>query len=173
MPTDTLYGVVGRADNPDTVGRIYQMRKRNPEKPCIILIGDLEQIWNFSISLSQKQKEVLKKFWPLDSARGKPEPVSVVLDCPDDRLLYLHRGTNTLAFRLPLPLGLCELLKKTGPLVAPSANTEGDSSAQTIAEAKNYFSDQVDLYVDAGTLAGKPSKIVRLYSNGSTDIIRE
>ncbi|MDP3762639.1 MAG: hypothetical protein Q8Q97_01010, partial [bacterium] len=36
-----------------------------------------------------------------------------------------HRGAKTLAFRLSEKASLLKLLKKTGPLVAPSANPEG------------------------------------------------
>ncbi|MBI5139791.1 Sua5/YciO/YrdC/YwlC family protein, partial [Candidatus Nomurabacteria bacterium] len=49
MPTDTLYGVVGSALNPLVVEFIYKLRKRNPEKPCIILIGSLNELDKFSI----------------------------------------------------------------------------------------------------------------------------
>lgn len=52
MPTDTIYGIVGQALNKDTVLRIYNLKKRAPEKPCIILIGDIEQLKLFSINLS-------------------------------------------------------------------------------------------------------------------------
>ena len=39
VPTDTIYGIVGSALNPKTVARIYKLRRRNPKKPMIILIG--------------------------------------------------------------------------------------------------------------------------------------
>ena len=41
MPTDTIYGMVGRAEDISVVKRIYKIRKRNPDKPCIILISDI------------------------------------------------------------------------------------------------------------------------------------
>ena len=44
MPTDTIYGIVGQAENISTVNRIYNLKKRNPEKPCIILISNIEQL---------------------------------------------------------------------------------------------------------------------------------
>ena len=46
MPTDTIYGIVGKARSENTVKRIYEIRGRNPQKPCIILIGDKET-WQF------------------------------------------------------------------------------------------------------------------------------
>lgn len=43
MPTDTIYGVVGSALNPETVERIYKIKKRNPQKPFIVLLANREQ----------------------------------------------------------------------------------------------------------------------------------
>ena len=168
MPTDTLYGIVGRANNFATVERIYNARKRNPEKPCIILIGDISELEKFSIYLLKEEKEILEQYWFSVS-----EPVSVVLDCLNEKFAYLHRGTNTLAFRLPAQKELQNLLKQTGPLIAPSANPEGLSPAQTIDEAKKYFGDEVDLYIDGGEIKGKASKVIKLHKDGTIEIIRK
>jgi L-threonylcarbamoyladenylate synthase len=165
MPTDTIYGIVGQAQNVATIHRIYNLKKRNPEKPCIILIGNIEDLAEFSITVSDEQKEKLKEFWS--------GPVSVILDCEDESFSYLHRGTNTLAFRLPAPQTLQDLLLKTGPLIAPSANLEGSKPAENILEAKKYFGDLVDLYIDSGTISNKASKLVRLRKDGTVDILRE
>lgn len=165
MPTDTLYGIVGKATNPSTVNRIYDIRKRNRNKPCIVLIGSLSELEKFSVNLSEAQKNALKDHWP--------GPVSFVFDCNDDSLNYLHCGTQTLAFRLPVPVTLRELLLKVGPLVAPSANIEASPPAQSISMAKEYFGDLVDLYMDAGELQGYSSKVIKLHKDGSTTILRE
>lgn len=165
MPTDTLYGIVGSALNKDTVERIYALRKRNPEKPCIILISDPLELEKFSISLSQEQEQELAKFWP--------GPVSIVLDCEDENLSYLHRGTKTLAFRIPAISPLRELIKEVGPLIAPSANTEGGEPSKNVEEAQNYFGAGVDLYMDGGEVQGKPSKVIKLQKEGGAIILRE
>jgi L-threonylcarbamoyladenylate synthase len=164
MPTDTIYGIVGQALNESTVERIYEIRKRTPSKPCIILISKIEELKKFSINLSEKQKIELEKYWP--------GPVSIILDCFDDKFKYLHRGTNTLAFRIPHLQALRELLLKVGPLVAPSANTEALPPSQSIAEAKKYFGDKVDLYVDGGSLIAKASQVIKLAKNGFVTVLR-
>ncbi len=165
MPTDTLYGVVGRAENKVVVNRIYAIRRRAGEKPCIILISDWEDLSKFSVFPSETQKEFLKNL--------ENVPTSVVLTCEDESLAYLHRGTTSLAFRLPLNLGLQQLIKKTGALVAPSANPEGLPPSTTIQEAKDYFGDTVDMYIDGGTITGKASRIIRLNTDGTVSIIRD
>ena len=64
---------------------------------------------------------------------------------------------------MPKSKQLISLLKKTGPLVAPSANPEGEKPAETILEAKKYFGNQIDAYVSAQKrLSGKPSTLVSL-----------
>jgi L-threonylcarbamoyladenylate synthase len=168
MPTDTIYGIVGRALDPSVVNRIYEIRKRKPEKPCIVLIGDISELEKFSISLSSEQKEKIKEYW-LDNSK----PVSIVLECEDETFSYLHRGTKTLAIRLPFSKELQDLLLDIGPLVAPSANPEGLAPATNITEAQKYFSDSVDMYVDGGDMHGKPSKLIQLHKDGSVTILRE
>lgn len=169
LPTDTLYGIVGSALSRKTVERIYKLRRRNPKKPLIILIGSTADLKKFGIQPSSRIKKILKQWWP-----GK---VSVILPIANRggflrKFSYLHRGTGTLAFRLPDDSGLRSLLKKTGPLVAPSANLEGEPSAKTIRAAQKYFGDGVDGYVDVGRLNAKPSTLVQLDADGSCSVLR-
>ena len=163
MPTDTLYGIVGKANNQKVVNSIYEIRKRAPSKPCIILISDINELEKFHVDLSEEQKNKIKKF---------TEPTSFISDCSNDSFEYLHRGTKTLAFRLPVNHELRDLLKKTGSLIAPSANLEGMPPAENISDAKNYFGDSVDLYVDGGEIKGKASKVIRLHKDGSMEVLR-
>lgn len=165
LPTDTLYGIVGRAENPDVVERIYKIRKRAPQKPCIILISDISELEFFSINVSKEQEVFLNENWP-----GQ---VSVILDCLDEKFEYLHRGTQALAFRLPKEKDLRSLISQTGPLIAPSANVEGFPPAKNITEAKKYFGNLVDVYVDGGSIEGKASRIVKLNQDGTSTVIRE
>jgi len=172
MPTDTIYGMVGRAESKSVVERIYRIRNRDINKPCIILIGEKSELKKFSINLSEEQKEVLEKYWSFVSIQDL-WPTSIVLDCPEEKFTYLHRGTKTLAFRLPAPEGLRALLLQVGPLIAPSANTEKFPASENVEDAKKYFGDLVDLYMDGGTLFGKASRIIKLHKNGSVSIIRQ
>lgn len=172
IPTDTIYGIVGRASIRKAVVRLYALRRKTParheggaKKPFIVLIDSLTRLQNFGIRLTPIQKLFLKKIWP-----GK---VSVVLPCPSKKFSYLHLGTNTLAFRLPKSKSLQTILKKTGPLVAPSANPEGRKPAQTIAEAKKYFGGKVDVYTGSRKkFSGKPSTLISLL-NDKPVVIRE
>lgn len=173
MPTDTIYGIVGKAQNLATVEHIYALRKRSPSKPCIILIGNINELEKFSISLSEQQQSKLKEsLFALSGVEGS-EPLSIILDCPNDSFSFLHRGTNTLAFRIPINEDLRKLLLQTGPLIAPSANIEGMPPAQNIDEAKKYFGNEIILYVDGGTISSKASKVIKLNRDGTVTNVRD
>jgi L-threonylcarbamoyladenylate synthase len=95
----------------------------------------------------------------------------VILPCLDEKFSYLTRGTGNLAFRIPDDDALRVFLCEAGPLIAPSANPQGETPAETISEAKRYFGNSIDFYIDGGTLRGEPSTIVRL-ENDRVTLIR-
>jgi L-threonylcarbamoyladenylate synthase len=164
IPTDTLYGLVGSALNAETVERIYRVRRRDLKKPLIVLISSSTDLKMFGIKLNLAQEKKLKEFWP-----GK---VSVIFECKNKKFQHLHRGKNSIAFRFPYDFELLNLLKKTGPLVAPSANRAGDEPATNFKEARAYFTDEVDFYVDGGKLKSKPSTLVEMDKNGEITVLR-
>lgn len=164
VPTDTLYGVCASALSKPAIDRVYALKGRAEHKPFIVLIASISDLAQFSIKLTAEQKAYLNEVWP--------GPVSVILPCPLKKFAYLHRGTHSLAFRLPKNAKLREFLKRSGPLAAPSANPQGAEPARTIAEAKKYFGDKVDFYIAGGRKEGKPSKIVSLVSN-TIKVLRE
>src|SRR3989344_1556184 len=164
LPTDTIYGLVGSALSPRVVERIYAVRKRSGNKPFIVLISSINDLHLFGIVPDEKLRIFLEKNWP-----GK---VSIIIGGVDEKYKYLHRGEGSIAFRLPDKKELLDLISQTGPLVAPSANHEGETPAKTIAEAKNYFGGAVDFYIDGGTLEDEPSTLVK-YDHGEFVILRK
>lgn len=180
IPTDTIYGIVGSALKPRTVRRIYRLRRRKRRKPMIVLIASIGDLKRFGVRIDSKTRSVLKKLWPhlRRGYGGQAGKVSVILPIVTrytlhaKKLRYLHRGTGAIAFRLPKPLWLRRLLRKTGPLVAPSANWEGRPPATTIQEAKKYFGNKVDFYVDEGKLKSLPSTLVSI-RNGRIVVLRK
>lgn len=158
LPTDTMYGIVGSALNKKAVAKIYSLRKRNLKKPLIVLISGYSDLLKLGIKLKLSEGKLLKKIWPA--------PVSVILPCQKESLKYLHRGTKALAVRMPKNKFLISILSQTGPLVAPSANLEGQPPAKTIKEAKKYFGDRVDFYFDAGKKAIIPSTLIEIKKTG-------
>ena len=164
LPTDTLYGLVGSAFSRKVVERIYKMKNRDKSKPFIVLISDISGLKKFDIKINKEQAKILKKFWP-----GK---VSIILPCLNSKFQYLHRGTKSIAFRFPNNKKLLEILNKTGPLVAPSANKEEMKPAEDIVQAKKYFKQDVDFYLSGKKLKSKPSIVIKVGKKGEIEILR-
>jgi len=164
LPTDTLYGLVGYALDPDVVARIYDLKERDPDKPLIVLISDVEQVEEFGVVVSLQMEEVFSRYWP--------GPVSIILETVDEQFSYLDRGTGRIAFRLPADEQLRDLIRNTGPLVAPSANPQGSPPATNTEEARTYFGTSIDFYVDVGEKKGGPSKVIE-FTDGEVNVVRD
>lgn len=165
-PTDTLYGILARAEDKKAVERIYKIKGRDKTKPFIILITDIKDLNKFGVEHSNILQNV--GMFP------KGKKVSFILLCNSKKFEYLHRGSKSLAFRIVSKRNksLYSLIQKTGPLVAPSANPQGLDPAKTIVQAKKYFGDKIDLYINAGTRNAKPSTIISL-TEGRPKILRK
>jgi L-threonylcarbamoyladenylate synthase len=153
-PTDTLYGILARAEDKRAVERIYKIKGRDIYKPFIILITDIKDLNKFGVEYSNIQEN--SRMFP------KGKKVSFILACDNKKFEYLHRGSKSLAFRIisPRNKNLFTLIKNVGPLVAPSANPQGLNPAKTIWEAKKYFGNQIDMYMCGGTRNSKPSTVI-------------
>lgn len=164
LPTDTLFGLVGSVFSKEAIAKIYKIKKREQRKPFIVLVSCIQDLKKFEIKLDEDCKKFLQENWP--------EKVSVILSCSSQKFAYLHRGKKALAFRLPKKKELVNLIKKTGPLVAPSANPEGKKPAENINEAKKYFANKIDFYVAGKIFGDLPSTLVEI-KNGRIKILRK
>ena len=170
LPTDTLYGITANTFSKKAIKRIYKLKGRDDHKPFIVLISSYKDLGKFGVKVGGKEAKILGKFWP-----GK---VSIILPCPLKKFEYLHRGTNSIAFRMigKKNKNLYELINIVGPIVAPSCNPEGLSPAKNISEAKVYFSHKSDLwpdlYINSGRKDVPPSKLLK-YENGEFVILRK
>ena len=162
IPTDTVYGVVGKLSSPEAVAKIYQLKQRDLDKPVgTILAASIAQVAALTTKSALK---LASDFWP--------GPTSVIVPA-DESFSYAHKGEMSLAVRIPNDPDLRALLVQTGPLASSSANLQGQPPATTVQEAESYFHDAVPLYIDGGDLSNRtPSRIVRIEENGQITIVR-
>jgi L-threonylcarbamoyladenylate synthase len=166
-PTDTIYGILASAFSPVAIERIFKIKGRDDNKPLIVLISAISDLGLFGIKITNAQAKFLKKHWP--------NKLSV--EFKQTKFKHIHRGNNFNAFRSPKNKKIQNLLKKYGPLVAPSANLQGEKTVETIREARRVFGKQgenVDFYISAGRrLVGKSSTLIKLLNNGDFQILRQ
>lgn len=156
LPTDTIFGIVAKASCQRAVENLYKVKQRRRQKPFIILVSSLEQI---NSTLTQNELQDITLF--------NEGANSIILPVEKTTEPWLLGGGKTAAYRLIKPgSGLWELITKTGPLVAPSANPEGLKPASSILEAKEYFGKEAALYIDGPLPAAKPSSIYQWTKDG-------
>ena len=82
-------------------------------------------------------------------------------------------SSQKVGIRIPDNRFALELIRRTGPIVATSANLHGRPDAVDVDAAISDFGDAVDTYVDAGPCTlGQPSTIVWLMDN-QVEIVRQ
>lgn len=162
LPTDTVYGLVCRAADQLAVAKLYDLKHREG-KPGTVIAASVDQLTE--LGLKARYLKAVEQFWP--------GAVSVIIPCSDPALSYLHQSKYSLAVRIPDNQDLLTLLQQTGPLLTSSANNPGESVANTVSAAKDYFGSTVDFYVDGGDLSGhKPSTLIRIVDD-AIEILRE
>lgn len=160
IPTDTVYGVVARADDPTAVARLYHLKHRQA-KPGTIVAASIDQL--VELGVKRRYLTAVEQFWP--------GAVSVVIPCGPE-LHYIHQGMGSLAFRIPDDRQLRALLEQTGPLLTSSANQPGEPPATTIQEAKAYFGDEVEWYEEGGTVNREPSTVIQVIDD-AIEVLRQ
>lgn len=159
IPTDTVYGLVARADNEPAVTRMYALKNRE-RKPGTLIASSVDQLLELGVTNDDIAK--VQQYWP--------GPLSAVLTIDRD---YLTQDVGSLAMRVTDNQNIVALTTVTGPLISSSANQPGEPHATSIDEAYTYFGDSVDFYVDGGIVSESlPSTIVRPTTDG-LEVIRQ
>jgi len=156
LPTDTIYGLSCRWDGERSRLRIQAMKGPGRIGLFVALVSGLEMAFDHAEPPGPAGLAILKEQWP--------GPLTVVLRAKPEKVPPFCCGEDgTVAFRWPRHTFLQELVRDLGvPLVSTSANRTGEPSVAGPEEAWNLFGAAIDLYVDAGPLAGPPSTLIDL-----------
>lgn len=158
VPTETVYGLAARADQPHAAAGIYAAKGRPSFNPLIVHVADVAQA------------EALAHFSPLAhalAARFWPGPLTLVLPRRADAAVasLVTAGLATIALRCPAHAVMQALVRSVGPLAAPSANASGRISPTRAGHVLASL-PQVPV-IDAGPCAaGVESTIVAVEADG-------
>ncbi|WP_165215581.1 L-threonylcarbamoyladenylate synthase [Schaalia sp. ZJ1691] len=162
VPTDTVYGIGARADDPEAVLNVLAAKGRGRHMPPPVLVhhpDDIEKICIIPRSAAETVAALTGTFWP--------GALTVILPARPDLGWDLGETGGTVALRMPDHPAMLTLLEKTGPMAVTSANKTGQPPATTVAQAQEAFGDSIAGYVDAGpTHSSTPSTILDLAHGG-------
>ena len=160
IPTETVYGLAGRADRGEAVAAIYAAKGRPSFNPLIVHIENLEDAEKLALFDSISRK-LARRFWP--------GPLTLVLPLRTDSGIasLATAGLDTIALRVPAHRAMRALLEATGlPLAAPSANASGSISATRAEHVMRSLGGRIPLIVDDGpTSLGLESSIVGIFGD--------
>jgi tRNA threonylcarbamoyl adenosine modification protein (Sua5/YciO/YrdC/YwlC family) len=163
LPTDTVYGIGTRPDDPDATARVFEAKGRPRDLELPVLAPDLAAARTIA-AMDARSETLVRRFWP--------GPLTVVLPrTVASRGWDLGGDPTTIGVRLPRhPLALA-VLERTGPLAVTSANRSGSPTPGTCEAIAELFGDAVAVYLCAdGPLEGRPSTVVDLAHGGPTVI---
>jgi len=130
FPTETVYGIAARADDPAALQALYAAKGRPPDKPCAYHIGDWEMFHLLAGSVPDELMKLITSCWP--------GPVTFLLNVQGE----------TRGFRFPRhPAGQLFLHLCGVPVLGTSANRSGAPSpcdAQSTRDVAPYAAFVID-----------------------------
>lgn len=166
VPTDTIYGLAGNADEPEVINRIYQIKSRSPTKPvgiCVSKLGDIYKWSNVTVS-----HQILQSLLP--------GPFTLVFERSKNLREHINPNSNLIGIRIPdYPFMSLLCSKIQGPLVLTSANISEQESCNKVEQFSHIWS-HLDAVFDAKTLDADTEKlgstVIDFSQKGSFRIIR-
>lgn len=164
MPTDTVYGIGTRPDDPAATARLFEAkgRPRHLELPVLVPSAAAAR---YVAAFDERAEVLIGRLWP--------GPLTLVLPRTDaSRPWELGGDPATIGLRMPHhPLALA-VLSRTGPLAVSSANRSGGPTPEECDGLERTFGDVVAVYLcQDEPLAGRPSTVLDL-SHGEPRILR-
>ena len=159
FPTDTVYGVGVSAAHPERIEAILALKQRPAEKRIPILVADLAQAVGAGWEADERAHLLSERFWP--------GALTLVLSSPTG---------ETQAFRAPDHPVTLDLIRRTGPILATSANRSGEPDTLGADDVLIAFATQQDelaAVVDGGAVPGGVASTVLDLSVRPARILRE
>lgn len=167
VPTETVYGLAARADQPDAVAAVYRAKGRPDFNPLIVHVASMQMAETLAV-LDERARLLAEHFWP--------GPLTMVLPLRDDAPVTpaVTAGLPTIALRMPAHPVMRALIAEAGvPLAAPSANRSGAVSPTQARHVLNSLRGRVGLVLDGGPCkAGLESTIVALRPDDTWQLLR-
>jgi L-threonylcarbamoyladenylate synthase len=157
IPTDTVYGLVCAAGQPDACARLGGLKGRDPRQPFTVMFATHEAaellLAPLEAALAQRARRLL--------ARG----ATVLVPNPAGRFPHLcgddpqRIGLRVSAF----PPALAQALDEAGAILATSANLHGGCDPRTLDDVPAAIAEHCAVLVDGGpAAAGRASTVLDL-----------
>ena len=142
IPTEAVYGLAASAYDENAVKKVFLAKGRPQDNPLIVHIADIDDLKTVARDIPDSAFAAAKRFWP--------GPLTMIFKRTDKIPAGVSAGLDTVAVRMPSDKTAREIIKKSVPLAAPSANTSGRPSPTSA----QYVLDDLDGKIDAVVMSG-------------------
>jgi len=153
IPVEHSYAIATDAFSMRGAQRLRQAKGQGPSMPLPVLVPGASTVMGLAASVPQSARDLMTAFWP---------GALTLLLTAQPTLAWDQPAGHPVAIRMPLHPVALELLSRTGPLIATSANAVGLEPPASVAEAVDQLGEAFGVCLDAGPLDahGEPSTIV-------------
>ena len=164
FPTDTLPAI---GCLPKFSNTIYKFKKRNRDKPLILMGSEYNQLIDYvHESAKEDYEKIASKYWP--------GALTMVIPASEKQTTILTSNDLTLGMRIPNSYMAQSFMRETGPLLTSSANISGLKGSITIEGiAKDFPSVKILGPIPWEKRSGKASTIIIWKKSGDWRLIRE
>jgi L-threonylcarbamoyladenylate synthase len=143
LPTETVYGLAARADDPNAVAKVFAVKGRPRGHPLIVHFSSLETARTASSHWTNVAEALGSRFWP--------GPLTLVVRRAAWVIDEVTGGLDTVAIRVPAHPVARDVIDRLGVgVVAPSANPFGMVSPTRAEHVLKDLGDGVDYVLDGG-----------------------
>lgn len=142
FPTETVYGLGANAFDENAVADIFKAKGRPQDNPLIVHISSLEQVKDIAVDIPDEFYKLAEKFMP--------GPLTVILKKSAKVPYAVTAGGETVGIRMPKNVYARELIAKSYPLAAPSANRSKHISPTTAQHVYEDLKGEIPLILDDG-----------------------
>ena len=146
LPTETVYGLAARADQPKALARLLDLKGRDPSKPLTRVFSSRAKALAATPAPTPAARRLAERYWP--------GPLTLVLE---------DESGESVGLRVPGHAWTRSVLERAGgPVVLPSANPKGAEPALDGNGVRAYFDGRIEAVLDAGRAPlGQSSSVVR------------
>lgn len=171
--TDTVWGLGCLPESEVAVKKIYEIKKREPKKPLILMSNEIHYLLNYVAPLPKKACELITKYFP--------GALTLVVKKSKNTPDYITSNMDTVGIRVPdnrIFKEICEILPNH-VLATTSANLSHQPSAKNYEQVCKNMGSLVDLIIKDGgcpckglesTVCGVFNDEIKIFRQGAIEI---
>ena len=164
-PTDTVWGILCDATNPNAVSKVYDLKKRPDNRAMVCMVSDIEMLKKYIADFPKNTNDYINDQIPTTVIYNNPVGIA--------KNALAHGGT--VAIRIVNHHFCTPLISKFGkPLISTSANISGSPHPNKFSDIDDEILMGVDHIVelDQDKSSLNPSRIIKINPSGEISLLR-